>query len=189
MGASASARALLSAAVDGEAAFELEAHDHSLGVAFACITAGVYYVDRASAAQIHVRQVQLDFADFEQLHGSREAVIAFDPGFAVLHELVHGLLNLPDAVGDPTLAGACDEQVNRMRHELGLPKRQGYSPRLRSVVTPSEGTKLQAELVFVHASLGTSHTGTERLYMRWDVERIGSNPAPSVRASETAVVR
>src|SRR5262249_57668166 len=97
-GGSAAARELLIATVDGRVAIELEAHDNSPHIAFARITAGAIYTDFDTKARIEARQVQIDFSDFAELRGEREAMAAFDLGFAVLHELVHAVSRFPHSL-------------------------------------------------------------------------------------------
>src|SRR5262245_5712127 len=78
VGGSATARELLIATVDGRVAFELEAHDNSPDIAFARITAGDTYTNFQTRARIEARRLQLDFSDFAELRGEREALTAFD---------------------------------------------------------------------------------------------------------------
>jgi hypothetical protein len=171
-GGSATARALLVAAVDGHQAFELEDYDHSPGIAFARITSGIVYNHFQTKLEIKVRQVQLDFSDFAELRGDREARVAFDPGFAVLHELVHGVLDLPDSAAGTTEIGACDEQINRVRRELNLPERQGYGAQSREVRYGMGGATREAELVFARSRAPQGRSGTKWFYLRWDRERV-----------------
>jgi hypothetical protein len=166
-GGSAAARELLIATVDGRGAFELENHDNSPRIAFANLTAGTIVTSFQTKVWVEVRYVQLDFADFGELRGDREVVAAFDPGFAVLHELAHGVWGLHDAVGKTTELGACDQQINRMRRELNLPERQGYSPRILT------GILIQtAELVFARDRAKPGRLVTDRFYLRWPVKRV-----------------
>jgi hypothetical protein len=146
VGGSAAARELLIATVDGRVAIELEAHDYSPHIAFAHITAGTVYTNFRTKARIEVRQAQLDFSDFEELRGEREAIAAFDLGFAILHELVHAVRGLRDAVGETNELGECDELINRMRRELNLPERQGYSARAQMVLSSPSGATRRADL-------------------------------------------
>jgi len=173
-GGSSSARELLIATVDGRQAIELEAHNNSPQIAFARLTAGNILTGFQTGARIEVRQVQLDFADFAELRGEREAVAAFDLGFAVLHELVHSVLSLSDVVSETTELGACDEQINRMRRELNLPERQGYSARARSKMHSSNGTTRLAELVFAYERVKPASAGSKLFYLRWDAKRVAS---------------
>ncbi len=182
VGGSATARELLIAAVDGRVAMELAAHDNSSHIAFAIITAGTIYTNFQTGTRIEARQVQLDFSDFAELRGEQEALEAFDLGFAVLHELAHGVLGLRDAVGEMNGLGACDEVINRMRRELNLPERQGYSARTQTVLSGSAGATSRAELVFARERARSSRAGTKWFYLRWEAERVASG-APSKQAT------
>jgi hypothetical protein len=186
-GGSATARELLMATVDGQRAFYLEAYDRSPAIAFARIMAGYTLDGVQSKSRIEMDRVQLDFADFAQLRGDLEAAAAFDLGFVVLHELVHGVLDLRDAVGATTEVGACDERVNRMRRELHLPERQGYSPRLQPTQrTRFERTTMRAGLVFVQTSMESGHPRNERFYLSWDEERVGGGKSVAPRSNAPA---
>jgi len=189
VGGSASARELLVATVDGPRAFILEAHDRSPAVAFAHLRTGYTLTSLRTKTQIETELVRLDFADFVHLRGDREVVAAFDLGFAVLHELVHGVLRLDDAVGDTTQVGACDEYVNRMRRELKLPERQGYAPRLRPThATAADRTRLRAELLFARKSAEANRARIERFYLSWDEEKVGrGHNAAAQSGAQTSV--
>src|SRR5207253_9810726 len=76
-GGSTSARALLVATVDGKKAITLENHDHSASVAFARTGSPIIYESRATGARIEVQPVEIDFSDFSQLEGQKEARAAF----------------------------------------------------------------------------------------------------------------
>lgn len=183
-GGSATARELLMATVDSPQAFVLEAYDHSPAVAFAHLITGDTYVDFRTRTQIETERVQLDFADFAQLHGDPAAVAAFDLGFILLHELVHGVWHLRDAVGDTANVGACDEYINRMRRELKLPERQGYAARLQPTKpTFSQPPRLRAELIFARTSTEASRVRIERFYLSWDGEKVGSGKSAAAQSS------
>ena len=66
----------------------------------------------------------MDFDDFQQVDASSEVRAAFDEGFTLFHELLHGL-GYMDASRAREL-GACEEIVNRVRSDLGLPLRDEY---------------------------------------------------------------
>lgn len=173
-GGSASARELLCAAVDGDKIFELEVYDRSPEIAFAHLTPGTIRENDRTGARIEIQQVQLDFADFAELRGEREVLAAFDAGIAVLHELVHGVLHLHDAVGERNQLGACDEQINRMRRELGLPERTAYNPRLQEVMSTTRTTCLQAALTFVaHTQTEAGRVNKQRFSLRWEAAQVG----------------
>ena len=173
-GGSATARELLIAAVDGGKVFELENHSHSPNVAFAQIKLARMTEDFLSKARIEVWRLQLDFADFTQLRGSQEALAAFDLGINVLHELGHGVLNLRDT-SDPTQPGACEQRINRIRRELGLPERQSYTARGRLVVMPGEQVAtIRSELIFVRVERGRDRAGGGQSYLTWEAEKVAS---------------
>jgi hypothetical protein len=186
-GGSATARALIIATVDGDQVFELESHDRSSQVSFARLAIGHIYDDDRTGARIEATPVQLDFADFAQLFGNREALAAFDPGLSVLHELGHGVLRLHDAVGDTTRLGECDEHVNRMRRELEMPERQHYSPRLK-MISLAGSTYVLAELLFVRTSNEAGRAKAENFYLRWDAKKVAIINTVSSRGDRGATV-
>lgn len=68
--------------------------------------------------------VLVDFTDFHQLSGDAEARAAFDVGWGLLHELDHVVRD--SEACDATALGECEEHINRMRLEVGLPVRVDY---------------------------------------------------------------
>ncbi len=172
-GGSPTARELLIAAVDGHKVFELEAHDYSPDVAFAKLGWKTIYRDFLTQARIEAQPLQLDFTDFAQLSGSRDALAAFDLGLVVLHELGHGALYLRDPI-DPTQLGECEQYINRIRRELGLPERRSYFARNRIITVSSAGrTITQAELVFARVVEKQGRIKTKETYLRWDIQNVG----------------
>ena len=172
MGGSAAARELLIATVDGRKLIELEAHDYSHRIAFAHITAETVYVNFQTNERIAVRQAELDFSDFTELRGKPEAIAAFDLGFAILHELVHAVRDLRDAVGETNRLGACDGLINRIRRELNLPERQGYIARTQSVLHNQTGAMRRSELVFARERWESGRVRTEWFYLHWDANKV-----------------
>ena len=148
VGGSATARALLVAAVESENLLELENHEDSPSVAFAQINEVADEVNGKTGKRTTIFQVQLDLADFERLGGPREAKASFDVGIALLHELVHGVLKLQDPQnGMMGEIGECDAHVNQMRRELHLPERLFYHPNI-NVVQIQMGRVVCASLEF-----------------------------------------
>lgn len=148
-GGSATARALLQAAVDSANLFELESHDRSPEIAFARIVGAANRQPDPTSVRTTFYLLQLDFADFDRLSGARKAKASFDIGIALLHELAHGVLKLQDPPGNTDEIGVCDAHINKMRRELRLPERLYYHPGIS--VTRLAGAKgiVQARLVFV----------------------------------------
>lgn len=104
----------------------------------------------------------------------------------MLHELVHGVLRLQDAVDDTTRLGECDEHINRVRRELGLPERQRYSPRL-IVIRATASTNVMAELLFVRAGGASNRAKAERFYVQWEVAKVSVGASAACRKKSAAV--
>ncbi len=164
-GGSATARALLIAAVESGNLYELESHESSPEVAFARLYESEYREIGETGHRLDIFQVQIDFADFDRLQGAREAKAALDLGLSLLHELVHGVLKLQDPQGEPDQIGECDAQVNQMRRELQFPERLYYHPHI-TVARTSDGRRIvNASLVFVErTSANTQPSAKYRLY-------------------------
>jgi len=163
-GGSATARALLIAAVESGNLYELESHERSPEVAFARIYASEYREIGETGQRLDIYQLQIDFADFDRLQGAREAKASFDVGIALLHELVHGVLKLQDPQGGTDQIGACDAHVNQMRRELQLLERLYYHPDITVYRTPDGRGIVNASLVFVErAAANTAARAKYRL--------------------------
>lgn len=153
VGGSATARALLIAAVDSDNLYELENHDRSADVAFAQLYESEDRLIGPTGKHMIIYKVRLDFADFNHLSGANEAKAAFDLGIALLHELTHGVLKLKDTQEIDQI-GECDAHINQIRRELNLPERLYYEPKI-TVVRISTGKRLVvAHLEFVERSAG-----------------------------------
>lgn len=77
-----------------------------------------------SSVHSEVDVVLIDFADFRQVTGDKQALAAFDVGWAVLHEIDHVVEESEDPQQDAV--GDCEDHINQMRRELGLPIRNSY---------------------------------------------------------------
>jgi hypothetical protein len=183
-GGSATARELITATIDGQTAFELEAWNFASQIAFACLSTSTVHISLQRQTRIQARQIQLDFADFTELRGDSEVVSAFDVGFAVLHELVHGVLGLRDTVGEANQLGECDALINRMRRELCLPERQGYTARVQQTLSGT-GSRTLAELIFTRERINASRRSLEQLYLRWEAKRV----ARLTNSAQSSLVR
>jgi hypothetical protein len=148
-GGSATARALLQAAVDSANLYELESHERSPEIAFAQIHESAYRQIVTTGQRTTIHRAQLDFDDFDWLDGPPKAKAAFDIGLVLLHELAHGVLKLRDPQGEMDQIGACDAHVNQMRCELQSPERLYFYPSV-TVMQISAGLRVvKARLVFV----------------------------------------
>ncbi len=174
-GGSATARALLAAAVDVPHAIDLECHNHSSLVAFARLATPVIYHQYSSGKRMDVYPLQIDFSDLWHLRGDREVVAAFDLGFVILHELGHAALGLQDLPRDGSALGECEELINRIRRELNLPERQTYIAQVFSVPSSglARGTIKQAELIFERTTDKQGRAKLEKLNLRWEALKVG----------------
>jgi hypothetical protein len=173
-GGSATARALLIAAVDSANLYELESHERSPEVAFAQLYESADRLSGETGKRTTVYQAQLDFADFDQLDGAREAKASFDIGIALLHELVHGVLKLKDPQGADQI-GECDAHVNQMRRELQLPERLYYHPGISVTRTTGRNT-VCARLVFVERATANAQPSA-----KYSLSWLASQVAPNAR--------
>ena len=178
---SAAARKLVSAALspvgDAPMAFDLESHANASGVTFARLAVPMHFRSMASARQINVFPLQIDFADFVTLRGDAEVLAAFDIGFVFMHELAHGVWGLRDAHNETDALGDCERYVNQIRRELGLPERQHYVARTRqSGVSFAGGVAHYAELLFKRKDARKE----TNYYLQWDVQRVGQSKASTL---------
>lgn len=173
-GGSATARALLQAAVDSANLYELESHERSPEIAFAEIRASADRQIDLASKRTTIRQVQLDFADFNCLSGAPEAKASFDIGIALLHELAHGVLKLQDPPGDTDEIGECDAHINQIRRELQLPERLYYHPGISVVQTRGKKRIVSARLVFVERTVVNSKP-SKQYSLSWLANEVAPN--------------
>jgi hypothetical protein len=153
---SATARALLIAAVESANLYELESHERAPDIAFAQIHESVHRLSRATGKRTSIYQVQLDFADFKWLTGAPQAKAAFEIGLVLLHELAHGVLQLRDPPGERDQIGDCDAHINQIRRELHLPERAYYYPDMTAAQTSAGSRTVYARLVFVERTVANT---------------------------------
>ena len=117
---SQSARNLLNKAFTGKRVILFEDASSRKDVVFCRVVPGS--MDQVTSSEVFV--VLIDFADFHKVSGDKQALAAFDVGWAVLHEIDHVVEDSYDPQED--VAGDCESHINRMRRELGLPVRNSY---------------------------------------------------------------
>ena len=122
-GGSAEARRILIRAVSSDTPFIIEDYSGSSSVNFGQAEREQIYEPR-SGKKSNVWRLRLDFDDFREINASSEVRAAFDEGLTLLHELLHGL-GYEDAFRAWEI-GECEETVNQVRGELGLPLRDQY---------------------------------------------------------------
>lgn len=120
------ARLIVEAALASGMAFLIEDHSGSELLHFAQLDPGTELNDWAGPARpLLLWRLWLDFKDLSGFDASPAVRAAFDPGFAVLHELLHGLgFRDPEDGGQ---VGPLEGVLNRARAELGLPVRDRYA--------------------------------------------------------------
>jgi hypothetical protein len=173
-GGSATARSLLIAAVDSQNLYELESHERSPEVAFARMDESEDRDFGETGRHMTIYHVQIDFADFGHLSGAREAKASFDNGFALLHELTHGVLKLQDPIGDSHQIGECDAHVNQMRRELQLPERLYYHPGIFVTRTNYGRGIVCARLEFVERQAGQAQPSA-KYQLTWLANQVSPN--------------
>lgn len=192
IGGSATARALIAAAVKINHVVELECHNRSALVAFARLGQPVIFISMATKQQIEAYPVEIDLADFNHLRGDKRVLAAFDLGFVVLHELAHAVLGLHDTSEEADSPGECEAHINRMRRELNLPERRHYVARTFLIsASTSYKTTRHAELSFAQTVEEQGRVKLEKLHLNWEAERVGpirsaSFKSPAPRAQTAA---
>lgn len=187
VGGSATARVLVQKAIQGATQLVLENHSYSQKVAFARIDGNLVYMNMASKLRMEHRSVQIDFPDFNKLIGAKEVLASFDLGMVLLHELVHGVLNLVDKVDEWEELGDCERYVNTIRKELNLPERQQYIARSQSLRSSLGWTIHLAELQFARPNYKNGALKTDEYKLHWDISRVGAGQREATTVAPSAV--
>jgi orotate phosphoribosyltransferase len=169
-GGSQSARALVHKAITGARVIIVEDVSNRGDVAFGSVTPGRWLRNAGYRPQAYV--VMIDFADFRQLIGDKQAREAFDAGWAMLHELDHAVNDSKDSteIGE---AGDCEDHINLMRRELKLPERTEYFHTLLPVTSDSRNFPTR----FVRLAFETRDSGDKRkrYWLMWDAAVVGGS--------------
>jgi len=165
---SRSARDLVSRAMLGDRVILFEDASSRKDVVFCRVALGRWV--REPAPDIDAYIVLIDFDDFRQVSGDKQARAAFDVGWAVLHEIDHVVEDSRDPEHDTSL-GDCETHINNMRRELGLPTRNSYFFSFLPV-------KNDANLVSRFVRLGFDHVNStsakrKRYWLIWDAAIVG----------------
>ena len=167
-GGSKTARELLNTAFAANRTILFEDASSRKDVVFCRVISGKLLPDVLPDEEVHM--VQIDFADFRQVIGDKEALAAFDVGWAVLHEIDHVISDSADPMKDD-VAGDCEGHINEMRRELGLPVRNNYFYDFLPV-------KNDGNLISRFVRLGFDHEGgsaakKRRYWLIWDAAIVG----------------
>ncbi len=167
-GGSDLARLLLRAAVESREAIEIESLEGSDLVVFGAFMNARF--TNAEKKKNRVNKIQLDFHDFDQLRGDPRLIESFDPGFVFLHELAHGVWDLPD--DEKGGLGECETFINQIRRQLGLPERLSYFYKIRRQFGGVEF----GEMMFVQPSNGVRRR--QALKLQWDNRAVNNAIKP-----------
>jgi len=176
-GGSQTARELLRNALVGNQVMVIEDASNRTDVVFADVLPGSWNNGRATKLPVFV--VRIDFADFGHLIGDRAALAAFNPAWALLHELDHVINDAadPDTIGE---AGECESLINQMRRECGLPERAEY------YFTPfpeSGRSEFATRLVRLAFDSATKNAKHRRYWVIWDAALVGGRDPAKQTAS------
>ena len=170
-GGSESARKLLAEAVAGPNVVILEDASSRADVAFCRVVRGRWVRSESNKPPAFV--VLIDFTDFHQLSGDAEARAAFDVGWGLLHEIDHVVRDSEDA-RDAKVVGDCEDHINRMRLEVGLPVRVDYFFSRAYVKADSNFNARYVRLSFERQA--------KRYWLVWDATTVGGLLDDSQRA-------
>jgi len=168
---SESARLLIKEAIAGPNVIVLEDASSRTDVAFCRVVRGRWLRDEANKPPAFV--VLIDFTDFEQVSGDAEARASFDVGWGLLHELDHVVKDSEDA-RDAKAIGECEEHINRMRLEVGLPVRVDYFFSPAYLKADSNFTARYVRLSFERQ--------TKSYWLVWDATTVGGLHGDGQRA-------
>ncbi|HJP93796.1 MAG TPA: hypothetical protein VJ875_17690 [Pyrinomonadaceae bacterium] len=164
------ARALLADAVSGANVIVLEDASSRADVAFCRVVRGRWVRGEAGKPAAYV--VLIDFTDFEQLSGDVEARAAFDVGWGLLHEIDHVVTGSEDST-TAGVVGECEEHINQMRRELGLPVRADYFFSRAYLNADANFTTRYVRLSFERRDELSSET--KRYWLVWDAVSVGGS--------------
>ncbi len=174
-GGSASARELLSQAARGANVIVLEDASSRTDVAFCRVVRGRWTEDESNRPPAYV--VLIDFTDFRQLSGDAEARAAFNVGWGLLHEIDHVVSGSEDAK-DENGIGECEDHINEMRLEVGLPVRAEYFFSRTYLKADANFNARYVRLSFERRD----DSQTKRYWLVWDAVSVGGLIGDSQRA-------
>ena len=174
-GGSASARELLSQAVQGANVIVLEDASSRSDVAFCRVVRGRWTRNELNRPPAYV--VLIDFTDFQQLSGDAEARAAFDVGWGLLHEIDHVVSGSEDARDEKGI-GECEDHINEMRAEIGLPVRAEYFFSRTYLKADANFNARYVRLSFERRD----DSQTKRYWLIWDAVSVGGLIGDAQRA-------
>lgn len=175
IGGSQSARDLLNSAFSGSRTILFEDASGHKDVVFCRVMLAKLETDSSDKGEVHL--VQIDFSDFQQVTGDKQARAAFNVGWAVLHEIDHVVSDSNDPQQD-SAAGDCEDHINKMRRELGLPVRSSYFFNYLPIKNDSNLVSKFVRLGFDEESGPVSKR--RRYWLIWDAAVVGGLGRPRV---------
>ena len=165
---SAAARSLLTRAVDGNKIIVLEDASSRLDVAFCRVVEARWLTNTGTRLPAFV--VLIDFADFHEVVGDKEARAAFNVGWGFLHELDHVVSDSTDS-DEQGLLGECETHINAMRREIGLPVRADYFYAESNLKADPNFNSKFVRLSF--EQFDSNKLRTRRYWIVWDARVVG----------------
>ena len=165
---SATARNLLARAVEGDKVIVFEDASARLDVAFCRVVEARWLTNTGTRLPAFV--VLIDFADFREIIGDKEAREAFNVGWGVLHELDHVVSDSKDSE-EQGLLGECETHINEMRREVGLPVRADYFYAESPLKADPNFTSNLVRLSF--EQYDPNKLRTRRYWIVWDARVVG----------------
>ena len=162
---SQSARNLLNKAFAGKRVILFEDANARKDVVFCRVVLGS--MEQVTSSEVYV--VLIDFADFRQVTGDKQALAAFDVGWAVLHEIDHVVEDSQDPQED--VAGDCEGHINRMRRELSLPVRNSYF--FSFLPVKNDGTVISRFVRLGFDQYDPASAKRKRYWLIWDAAVVG----------------
>jgi hypothetical protein len=177
---SKSARELLNRSLSANRVILFEDASSRKDVVFCSVVETTVNATSPGPSQVYV--VLIDFADFRQVTGDKQARAAFDVGWAVLHELDHVTEDSQDPQQE-NIAGDCEGRINRMRRELGLPVRNSYF--FSFLPVKSDGNLISRFVRLGFDQDNAPSSKRRRYWLIWDAAVVGGLPSSteSARAS------
>ena len=176
---SKSARDLLNRSLSANRVILFEDASSRKDVVFCSVVETTVNATSPGPSQVYV--VLIDFADFRQVTGDKQARAAFDVGWAVLHEIDHVTEDSQDPQKD--IVGDCEGRINRMRRELGLPVRNSYF--FSFLPVKSDGNLISRFVRLGFDQDNAPSSKRRRYWLIWDAAVVGGLPSDteSARAS------
>ncbi len=134
---------------------------------------------QAHSSRRSVFVVLIDFADFEKVMGDTQARAAFDVGWALLHEFDHVVKDSHDPIVD-SIAGECEDSINEMRREVGLPLRVQY---FFSSMPFSPGSRHVSRFVRLRFEQFQKPNKVKRYWIIWDAALVGGLPDSQIASA------